>query len=355
MKIAVISLRFAPGHIAHLRAFESLFTDLGHDVHLFLNQNYSNFIQPKDNRIFLKNCDEIIEWNPDLVLSQNISFKNIPLARKLKRNRIPFYYILHEPIVSLKEHLSMGKRLPRRIIADLVNYITCACSYRVLLASPNGEKKYRKYMRHCNDNYSVFPLIFCDDYDASCLAQRKFFSFIGGFTTGRANTIFLDFIKYSVRNKLGIQFCIATRNSFKEFLDDPEIKHAINEKILVVYSGKPMTTQEINLHYREAICVWNAYKFSTQSGVLPNALMQGTPVIITNHGDADSIVTHKKDSYFISLPHNNQQIREAYDYIKNHLDIMSGAAKETFNNHFFYRSQMELAKKVFIKDNTKND
>ena len=200
-------------------------------------------------------------------------------------------------------------------------------------------------MKGCNKNYAVFPLIFCDDFDEERRIERKYFSFIGGFTVMRGCNEFLDFIKYSVTNNLGIKFCIATRNNVD--INDPVLKTALSDGTLSVFAGKPMTTDEINLHYREAICAWNAYKSSTQSGVLPNALMQGAPVLVTDRGDSADIVTEKKEGCFISLPLQNEEIETAYNYIANHVDDMSSAARSAFHKKYEYRVYLDKAREVY--------
>ena len=347
MKVAVTSLRFAPGHIAHLRAYRELFSSLGCEVRLFLEKGYKGFLEETSEAVFLSNVNEIISWKPDMVFSYNIANGNISLGKECKKRGIPFYYVLHEPWDGIRELISLRSRMPRRIAANVVNYLTSHYAYKVVLASENGKKKYLKYMKGCNKNYAVFPLIFCDDYNESVDVKRQYFSFIGGFTEPRACSAFINFIKYSIEKKLGIRFCIATRNSIEAYLNDLDIQKCLKDGSLVVQAGKPMTLDEINLHYREAICAWNAYKMSTQSGVLPNALMQGTPVLVTDRGDSSDIVTEKKEGCFITLPIQNEEIESAYRYISNHIDQMSKAARETFHIKYEYDIYLDKARKIF--------
>ena len=345
MKAAVVSLRFAPGHIAHLRAYYKLFSALGCDVRLFLNSGYKPFISGIDGVEYVETTDAIMNWHPDRVLSYNIANENIRLAKKCRAANVPFFYVLHEPWDSIRELLTLRQRIPRRIAANIVNYLTSHYAHKVILASENGKQKYTQYMKRCNSNYAVFPLIFCDDYDEMLEAKRQYFSYIGGFTVMRGRGEFLDFIKYSIEKKLDYKFCIASRNHVD--VSSPILQKAIREGILVVFDGKPMSSEEINLHYREAICSWNAYKSSTQSGVLPNALMQGSPVLVTNRGDSADIVTDKKQGCFISLPHNNEEIKEAFEYIRDHLDTMSQAARESFKTRYEYSVYFEKAREVY--------
>ncbi len=345
MKIAVLSLRFAPGHVAHLRAYREMFSELGCDVRLFLDKPYKEFMDDDVRNVFINSIDEVFAWSPERVISYNIANENIRAAKICKKKNIPFFYILHEPWDSIKELVALGKRAPRRIAANIVNYLTSINAHKVILASSNGALKYTKYMKGCNKNFEIFPLIFCDDYNDKQIIPRKYLSFIGGFTEPRGCSAFLDFIKFSIKHEKDILFCIATRNALD--ISDPILKQAIDKNKLVVFCGKPMTSEEINYHYREAICSWNAYISSTQSGVLPNALMQGSPVLVTDRGDSANIVSEKKEGCFIALPHTNEEIEEAFDYIKHHVEEMSKAARETFHRDYEYKVYLDKAKEVY--------
>lgn len=347
MKVAVVSLRFAAGHIAHLRAYRELFRELNCDVKLFLDRPYEDFIEADQSITFINSYETALEWNPDSVFSYNIANENIKLARLCKKRQIPFYYVLHEPWDSFKELLTLRDRVPRRIAANIVNYLTCRDAYKVILASQNGKTKYETYMRGCNKNYTVFPLLFCDEYDASQEIERKYFSYIGGFTENRGCLAFLKFIEYSVENNLGIQFKIATRTDVSGFIKGELIQKAIHDGLLVVQDGKPMTTDEINHHYREAICVWNAYISSTQSGVLPNALMQGAPVIVGNRGVAEEVIKDKIEGCYISIPHKNDEILTAYQYIQTQLPEFVNNARQCFLNNYMYSAFLNQAKEVY--------
>ena len=87
MRVIVASLRFAPGHIAHLRAYRELFSSIGCDVKLYLENGYNGFIEEDQNVVFYKSTDEILESKPDMVLSYNIANENIKVAKQCKRFR----------------------------------------------------------------------------------------------------------------------------------------------------------------------------------------------------------------------------------------------------------------------------
>ena len=347
MKVAIVSLRFSAGHIAHLRAYRELFRELNCQIMLFLDKKYNAFIDYYDDTIFVDSYNQVLEWKPEMVFSYNIAKENIRLAQICRRKEIHFYYVLHEPCDSFKELITLRNRIPRRIAANIVNYLTCKYSYKVILASNNGKNKYEKYMKHCNRNFTVFPLIFCDDYNHMLNIERKYFSYIGGFTENRGCLEFLKFIQFSISNNLNIHFKIATRTEISSFLKNDLIQKAVNDKLLVVQDGKSMTTDEINNHYREAICVWNAYISSTQSGVLPNALMQGTPVIVADRGVAKEVIKDKVEGCYISIPHNNVEILNAYQYIEKNIMSFEENARRCFLKNYMYNAFLNEARIVY--------
>ena len=120
-----------------------------------------------------------------------------------------------------------------------------------------------------------------------------------------------------------------------------------SEQSVLVISYVGMTTKEINRHYREAICVWNAYISSTQSGVLPNALMQGAPVIVRDRGVAEEVIQDKVEGCYISIPHNNDEILAAYQYIQMNLSEFVSNARKCFLKNYMYSAFLDKAKEVY--------
>ena len=78
-RIAIVSLRFAPGHIAHLKAYYEMFLSVGCDARLFLDSRYDGYIEKSDVD-YIKDNDTIFNWNPDIIVSYNISSMNISLS-----------------------------------------------------------------------------------------------------------------------------------------------------------------------------------------------------------------------------------------------------------------------------------
>lgn len=257
-------------------------------------------------------------------------------------------YVLHEPRDSVKALMAEGRDIVKTIGANLVNSLICRRVTKVLLASETGKANYQRYMRRCNSNYAVFPLMFLDEYEADKEYSRLYFSFIGGFTDVHACGKFLDFMEYALSETDDVKFLIATKTDVSAYLKNDILQESIKNGRLVVQAGRPMTTNEINGFYRQSICVWNAYNRSTQSGVLPNALLQGTPVIVNTNGAAKEIMDDRSVGCFIDVNPDNKQILDCYRYIQDHLEEMEQNARKLFLSEYCYSSYLDLAKEVIL-------
>lgn len=348
MKVAVVSLKFSPGHMAHLRAYKELFAAIVDEVLLFLVPEYKKFMGAEGGIIYTDDIHRIVGSRPDLVYIYNISTSNIALAKACKKEGIRTVYVLHEPRGSIRGLIAEGKDTVKTIGANIVSSLICRKVDKVLLASETGRVNYERYMRGCNNNYDVFPLIFLDEYDSTRGYPREYFSFIGGFTDVHACNEFLRFLEYGLSETENIKFLIATKTVVSEYLKQDVFQKSIRNGRLVVQAGRPMTTDEINGFYRQSICVWNAYNRSTQSGVLPNALMQGTPVIVNKNGAAKEIMNDRSVGCFIDMPPENNQILECYRYIQKHLEEMEQNARKLFLSKYCYSSYLDLAKEVIL-------
>lgn len=349
MRVALVSLKFSPGHVAHISAYQKLFSLICDEVIPILHPAYQSFLSDIPGAVFTERWENVIKARPDRVLVYNICIDNIKLARACRKQGIPMLYVLHEPMCRLADLIKEGKNFPKAIVAQYVNWLICANSYKVLMASHNGVETYERYMRRCNNNFAFFPLVFDDDFKGDAMDNREFFSYIGTFCEAHGGKEFVRFAEYVLQNKRDIKLLIATKTNVDNYLRLPVFQQARADGRLTVQSGRIMTTQEINTFYRRSICVWNAYNRSTQSGVLPNALMQGTPLIVNKNGVAKEVLTDKSAGCFIEMPPDNEQIWQSYCYIKEHLSQMQTKAREIFLEKYFYKAQLNLAKEVILE------
>lgn len=345
MKILIVSLKFTIGMTGHIRAYRQLAQQSGYDVKLYVDKKYADYLDVEAED-YLSDLDEIMKYKPDVAIIQNIS-KDLPQFIKWCHTiHCKVIYILHEPYMGLLELMKEGSYFPRQLAASVLNVHICNAADTVFLCSDYAQDNVRKYTRHLMKKAKRFPLIFEDDYDEKSQLKREYFSLVGGCGHAHGGDLFLDFAKYAYLSGKKIKFQIATRGDMlAERLQEDVFQKMINEGRMIVQQGRPLTTQEMSEAYRRSICVWNVYRRSTQSGVLPNAFMHGTPVIATKLGSFEEFVESGVNSMLIPNS-ENETIYAAYVAIRKDIEMMSSHSRSTFIKKFYYGSQGESFKKL---------
>ena len=76
--------------------------------------------------------------------------------------------------------------------------------------------------------------------------------------------------------------------------------------------------------------------------------MQGAPLLVNSRGAAKEVLHDGIESCFVSIPHDNVEIAEKYQYIKTHLHEMSEAARALFLKRYYYKSNEILADQIIL-------
>lgn len=335
MKILISSLHFGPGHVAHIKAYVELAKACGYHVAACLNSEYNRFIDV--DCTFLHNEKEVADFCPDVVLLYNTGFENIKLIRQCKRMNCKLLCVLHEPYMGIRELMKDKRYRLKQAVASALNTWICKKVDKVLLCSDFSAKNCMRNMSNAYQKSVRFPLIFQDNYLDN--VERKYFSMIGGFSYPHGSDAFLEFVKQS-HDKNDLRFQIATRRDITDCLCDPTLQKMIQLGRLVVQHGRPLTSEEIDRAYRSSICTWNGYRRSTQSGVLPNSFMQGTPVIATRIGSFGEFVIENETGEFIDN-FDFSTIESAYRRIEKNSAYMEQKCRESFIRQFHYEGQKD--------------
>ena len=348
MKAAIISLNFHPGHFSHLGATYALLDDLNIDPIMYLHQNFLKLDTDNNyNKVVnfslreYKKFDLAIFWFPSLK-----NFHEILKFRFLGSSKI--IYVFHEPIDSYKAFYKAGFRGGKFIklfFVDIFNVLMILLSSQIILPSKKAETVYIKKYKKFNSAYYQCPLLFDDESaDLNPLIKRKYISYIGTIAKDHSYDEFVEFVNYCISNNLLLDyvFQIATKSivQYNEIIK-------INEESgrLKIHHGKPMTNEEINLHYRESYIVWNAYFRSTQSGVLAKSFMFGTPVIVLRKNKSE-FSEDGRDVVAIEDNKNKEEILKSIKKVLNDFDSYSHNARKSFEKNFYYKSQFEIFRKL---------
>jgi glycosyltransferase involved in cell wall biosynthesis len=277
----------------------------------------------------------------DVIFFANVSQNNHIIGERLKAKGVKIIYLYHEPLDRVKNYLKEGfKQTIKALGAHYLSVKLLKLSDLVIVPSNYALKLYSRHdVRYCK-NVEVIPLLFDDECTELSLKNKEFFSYIGHAVKGHAFERFLEFVQYCYKSNNGLKFQIATRTDLTPFFKKYSLlSEMINEGMLKVTHGRPLTNEEINQAYREAFCIWSIYNRSTQSGVLPKAFMFGTPVLANRIGSFPEFVQENYNGLFIDEIDFGKIERKAV-YIKEKIAMFSKNARETFLKTFYYKEHL---------------
>lgn len=343
----IASLKFSPGHFSHLLAWSKILKGLGRNSLLYLDKGYRSLLQGVGDIEHVFSLTQF-QGEFDIALIYNSSIKNDSLICKLNRCKTVFVY--HEPGITFNQRLKEGPSFfLKSAAASFLNKRIVKKVDKVLVPSLFAKRAYEQNEHGLNGNVEYFPLIFDDEnrisYNPMC--KRFFFSYIG--TVAKAHDFdgFLKYMEFAYKNKLGTKFLIATRSKIGNVIaGKPLLTKMISNGQLEVIHGRPLSNEEINECFARSFCVWNLYRRSTQSGVLPKAFMFGTPVIASPIGSFPEFVTPGQNGEIISTSKNFQEISEALEKIKDSFERYSTEARKTFLDTFHYKANIERLQNI---------
>lgn len=351
MKVCIASLKFSPGHLSHMLAYGKLFQKIGYQVCFYLDINYKKMIEEvKLDHVFYFGKDSVPSC--DVIFFANVSQFNYILADQLRKMKSKIIYLYHEPFDRVSHYLKEGvKQTIKAIGAHYFSVKTLKSSDLVIVPSNYALELYKMHdIKYCR-NVQIIPLLFDDESDEEPdISKKEYFSYIGHAVKGHAFHEYLEFVQYSYEAGEGLKFQIATRTDLTPILKKCKLlTEMINEGKLKIIHGRALLNREINEAYMGSFSIWNIYKRSTQSGVLPKAFMFGTPVIANKIGSFPEFVKDDYDGYLLDeniKTKHFKTITEKIIKIKDNLLLFSKNARATFLDKFYYKSYVGLMQEL---------
>jgi glycosyltransferase involved in cell wall biosynthesis len=360
MKAGIVSLKFNPAHISYIIAYSNLFKSIGVDAHLILDKQYSLFYNElKNNEIIYINCSHIKTFKDlkyDLFLLYNVALSNLKILSNSKRTGARSIYVFHEPFDGFNNLIHEGiDHITKWLMAYLISKAIIKMVDLVIVPSQYAYNLYMKNEFKHNKNVEIIPLIMTDEINRTLnIKEKQYFSYIGHAYKGHGFDLFLDFIKYahSLNNK--IRYQIATRTDLTNLLKrDQLLNYMVKSGYLKVNHGRPLSNEEINIAYNESLCIWNLYRRSTQSGVLPKAFMFGTPVLATNVGSSGEFIIDGFNGFILNKYDKNLIYLRVIEILSN-LSVMSNNARNSFLRYFYWENYSEKFKQYVDMVSRKN-
>lgn len=340
MKVVVSSLKFSPGHLSHIVAYAKLLSEMGSDTKLWLHEDYKKLVT---------DCEFPVVWYPermptdaDVILFCNVSTKNHTFALDFKKEGSKIIYLYHEPWEGFSQYLFKegAKQAMKASIAHYFSSKLLPLCDLVIVPSKYAFDLYNKHDRKYNDKVTVVPLLFDDELSKEIEPiKKKYFSYIGHAVKAHAFDVYVEFIKYLYKKNIQLEFEIATRTELSHLLSkDKVLSSMIKEGALRISHGRPLKNEEINQAYERNFCIWNVYRRSTQSGVLPKAFMFGTPVLAASIGSFPEYVRNGENGFLVERDYTFDELLNFVLRTKQDIQKMARNCRKTFETTFYWKN-----------------
>lgn len=342
LRVGIFSLKFSPGHLAHVLALRSLLKELSIDVDIFLDTKYADYDRQMLNDIAYSGPLEA-GARIDVAIFQNPSTKNSAVAGRLKSQfgtKVIYHY--HEPYHSLRAYAHEGLVQAAKILA--AHYYSkgmLKISDVIIVHSRFAQENYMRRDIRFNLNNIYIPLMLDDE---SCPppepSHPAYFTFIGHAVPGHRFDLFLELIESGLLDETGTKYRIVTRSDISWVLRRRGVRSLLGNGRLNILQGHPIATPVLNAALRSSLGIWSLYSRCSQSGVIPKAFMYGVPVLSSQVG---SLAEFVKDGYngVVCSSLSVADIAVAVERMLATRATLSEGARRTFMDTFHYRNYLD--------------
>jgi glycosyltransferase involved in cell wall biosynthesis len=188
-------------------------------------------------------------------------------------------------------------------------------------------------------SYAKINLMFADETGQQTQSlTREFISYIGTIAEDHAFDEFVRLMQGCIADQTlqPLRFLIATRSQVPK-QHRAVIDQCLSTGRLVMQSGSPMSNEKINRFYAQSFVVWNAYRRSMQSGVLPKAYMFCTPVLVSTSNQSEYF-QDGVHGVLISDRYSMQEFQHAIIRLVSEWSVISQNCRTYYLNNFDYRA-----------------
>jgi len=343
-KAALISLRFNPAFIQHLVAYAKALHELNIETEFLLDDAYGKFTELAGLTAIAANSNIVQSSSPTHAVFFNVSIENADLATKLQHTGTKILYLYHEPRkVTLNYLKSDGLRgLLVGAAAHRVSVPLLRVADKVVMGSQYALSVYRQGDARHNAKACTFPLIYDDEaglITPETVDSKRYFSYVGNIGHVHALDQYVDVMRESFKRNSDLKFLVASRMPLPGyFLKDRMIRSNLGK--IKVLCGQTLQNSEINDCYAKSFCVWNLYRRSTQSAVMPKAFMFGTPVIASKIGSFPEFVIDGYNGRYANAGDPGNVLSIASE-LRARIAEYAGNCRSSFLGTFFYRSRLD--------------
>jgi len=344
----IISLKFAPGLKKEFLILGENIKSKGINIKYIISEKYSELERSCDDTEYISTRDDIkgilkdtlnfingkrfmriffTLLPPDFVCFYNPHPLN-PFVARLIKNSFPkaiTVVYLHDPYKPDKSLYGVKKATYIKLV-ELVQRLTVKYMDYVISPSEYSSYLFRKYYPKFKGKNYIAPLLVPDTRSA-INSERRFFSIVGTAHLATGHDTFIELVNYVAKKKLDYKFALISSSNISLFL-----KKLTDEakKIIKVINKSLITDSEIDVVIRQSYAVFRLDREVTQSGVIPVAYMNETPVIVRDIAGLKQHVKHKENGYLVPFNSTPEVLIQAMDFVKKNFDELSRNARRSY-------------------------
>jgi len=343
----IISLKFAPGLKKEFELLGENIRSKGVNIKYLLSAGYQTLDGEREDKEYVttgndffgmmvdtckllkrKSFDQIFSAAPPRFLCFYNPHPLNPFVARLVKKKFPdaikaFY--LHDPYKPDKAPYGVLKG----IYISLVEFIQgLTVGYMDYVISPSGYSSLlfkKKYPNYKGQNI-IAPLLI-PDQKISLSISRKFFSMVGGAHKATGHDTFIELVNYAGEKGLDFEFALISSSNVSPFTK--KLTEG-GKKRLKVINKNSITDSEINEVIRQSWAVFRLDREVTQSGVLPVAYMNETPVIARDIQGLTQHVRHGENGYIVPFDCKPEILVEAMNCVMENFPDFSKNSRRSY-------------------------
>lgn len=247
----------------------------------------------------------LVSWHP-------LNF----LVARLAKSRypdIPVITWLHEPYKDEKG--IYGAKALIIWLVELCQTLSLRYTDSAILHSRRGLRLFEKRYPDFPGTRLVIPLHFQDD-GLDTGVERRYVSFLGRADKAKGIDLFFELVETLAPRTTGYEFQIVTSSDIQSYLKG--LSPGARSRLRVI--NKPrLSDKELREAAASSLAILALYKETMQSGIIPVALMKGTPVIGTDIEGITEWIRDRETGVIVPRDPSTADIEAAISFIKGNL------------------------------------
>jgi glycosyltransferase involved in cell wall biosynthesis len=345
----IVSLRYTPGLWQHMESFAGSLKRHGFPPYLLISSGFrwmsreydQMALYTPDSRGLLSTMADVIffllyRWRrlyrffrahppAGLLLTSwhPLNFLVLKMAKALYPG-IPAIAWIHEPYKDEKQ--VYGAKALAIFLIEWFQSLSLRDLDVAVLHSRRGLRLFGERYPGFKGVKRLVPLEFQDDGEGP-RGPRRYVSFLGRADRAKGIKLFFELVESLAPAAQDFEFQIVTASNIRAYVQG--LSSAAREKLRVVYKPR-LSDADLREGAGQSLAVLALYKETTQSGVIPVALMKGAPVIGTDIEGLTEWLRPGLTGVVVSREPAAEEIKNAIVYIQNHFGEMTGLCRADY-------------------------